>query len=262
MSKNIIVWILVFFAGLALCETCTARDKLLRDGFALMGIDGKLSSDKDSDTWFLKFDSAVSDDREVVEAGTLVELLPSVTLENMIANVSKRSDTGYRIWGKVTKYQGKNFIFPVYFLPISEIKKSSSQSKRGNRPVINEPNDALLIPEDIIAKLEVKKVIRTEQLEKGLELKQNSILADRTAILVEQPDGGVSLVLDGIGRGIQEISFPLLPCEVLEIAQGKQNAELEQLRFKIAGIVTRYNGKHYLLLQRARQVYSHGNFGR
>ncbi len=243
-------------------DVAAAREKLLRDGFALMGVDGKLSSHGSSNRWFFEFDSNVSDDRTVIDGGTSMELLPSVTLENMIDNVGKRSEEGYRLWGEVTMYQGKNFIFPVYFLPVSQVSQSQTQSKQAVRPAINEPNDALTMPDEIIAKLAVKKVIRTEQLEKGLELKQNAILADRTAILVERPDGGVSLVLDAIGRGIQKISFPLLPCETLERAQQKQTSEMEQMHFKIAGIVTSYKGKHYLLLQRAVRVYSHDNFGR
>ncbi|MCK4753094.1 MAG: hypothetical protein KAS75_06585 [Planctomycetes bacterium] len=260
MSKKTTILILLLFVGFVFCDTGSARERLLRDGFALMGIDGKLSSEDGSDRWFFEFDSGVSDGTEVIEAGVIVGLLPSATLENMIVNVGKRSESGYRLWGTVTKYRGKNFIFPIYFLPISDVKRLSSQSQQKGKPAINEPNDALVIPEDIIAKLAVKKVIRTEQLEKGLELKQNSILADRTAVFVEQVDGGVSLVLDGIGRGIQKISFPLLPCEVLEYTQQKQASELEQVHFKVAGIVTRYKGEHYLLLQRARRVYSHGNF--
>ena len=101
--------------------------------------------------------------------------------------------------------------------------------------------------------------ISTEQLKKTLELKQDFILADRTGFILESSQES-QLVLDALGRNIGQLSFELLACETLERAERKQSAELEQVRFKTAGIVTQYKGRHYLLLQRARRAYSHGNF--
>jgi hypothetical protein len=36
----------------------------------------------------------------------------------------------------------------------------------------------------------------------------------------------------------------------------------EPVRFKIAGVVTKYKGEKYLLLQKATRIYGHGNFAR
>ena len=33
------------------------------------------------------------------------------------------------------------------------------------------------------------------------------------------------------------------------------------MRFNVAGILTRYKGQQYLLLQKATRIYSYGNFG-
>jgi hypothetical protein len=49
---------------------------------------------------------------------------------------------------------------------------------------------------------------------------------------------------------------------VLELAEQRQSAVPEPVRFKIAGIVTKYKGKNYLLLQKVTRVYSHQNFDR
>ncbi|GAI67899.1 unnamed protein product, partial [marine sediment metagenome] len=87
---------------------------------------------------------------------------------------------------------------------------------------INEPNDQLAIPQDIIAKLKTRRIVRPEQLQKGLELKADCIIADRTAFLADQPDDGVTLVvLDALGRNIPQVSFRLLPCEALQRARRK-----------------------------------------
>ncbi len=283
--------------------TVTARKTPLRDGFVLTGVDGKLTSTDSNDIrfqdsnegpqsqyigfglpkrWFFEFDSDISDDKAVVKAGTSLELLPSSTLEKMTADVEKHSGASYKLWGRVTKYKGRNFIFPIYFLPISETKRpppSTSQEPREKTgPALNDPNDALTIPKEILEKLKTRKILRPEQLKKGLELKQDSILADRTGFISlcvmrdayrvkgkRQEEKGrtqYEFVFDALGRNVQQIILRLLPCQALESAEQEQSTEPDTLRFKIAGILTKYKGNHYLLLERTTRVYSHGNFGK
>jgi len=90
----------------------------------------------------------------------------------------------------------------------------------------------------------------------------DSIFLDRTAFLVEQDEGRFMFVPDALGRNVQKLSLHLLPCAALELTELKKAAEPETMRFKIAGIMTKYKGKNYLLLERATRTYSHGNFGR
>ena len=282
---------------------------LLRDGFVLRGIDGKLSRqdgpvpikgtgldapgpegrresklDWCGSGWFFELGSDVSDYRVRARAGTRLELLPSATLEKMTADVGERS---VRLWGRVTKYKGQNFIFPMYFVPLSKTTKPRSQTPKAlqkpqrqedrQQPAISEPNDILQIPQEIIEKLKTRKADRLKmlpetteakkqqeepELVKRPEIKQDSILVDRTALLVEQDDGQLAFVLDALGRNVQQVSLRLLPCEVLELTEQRQSAAPEPVRFKIAGIRTAYKGKHYLLLQKATRVYSHQNFDR
>ena len=280
MFKHLMVLISAFSMSVAAYGIETIDGPALRDGFVLGGVDGKLIGGDSNDVfqgiseagftvperWFFEFDSDVSDEISIVKAGTAIELLPSSALERLTSEVEKNSEASSRLWGRVTEYNGRNFIFGFYFLPLSEVKppelqEAQEQRQTGRRPAINEPNDALAVPQEIIEKLTSRRIIRTEQLRKGLELKQDSILADRTGLLVRQGDGQFVFVLDALGRGIQQISFRLLPCETLERAWRVRSAEAEQVRFKIAGIVTRYKGNHYLLLQRAIRVYSYENFG-
>ncbi len=267
--------------------TVTARKTPLREGFVLTGVDGKLTSTDSNDIrfqdsnegsqsqyigfglpnrWFFEFDSDISDDKAVVKAGTGLELLPSSTLEKMTADVEKHSAATYRLWGRVTKYKGRNFIFPIYFLPLSKTKRpppsTLQESREKTGPTLNDPNDALTIPKEILEKLKTRKILRPEQLKKPLELKQDSILADRTGFVVRQGEGRLVFVFDALGRNVQQITLRLLPCQALESAEQEQSTEADALRFKIAGILTKYKGNHYLLLERTTRVYSHGNFGR
>ncbi|MBA7686385.1 hypothetical protein ES703_94829 [subsurface metagenome] len=57
-------------------------------------------------------------------------------------------------------------------------------------------------------------------------------------------------IFDALGRNVQQIILRLLPCQALESAENRQSAEVDPLRFKIAGILTKYKGNHYLLLER------------
>ena len=286
--------------------TETGHERLLRDGFVLKGVDGKLTRqdslvpvghepklDWCGSGWFFEFDSDVNDYRARASAGTKLELLPSSALEKMIADVNERSAAAYRLWGWTTKYKGRNFIFPSHFLRLAKISKPRSPTSQGiqqkgrksteslsakegkRQPAVSEPNDVLAIPREIMEKLKAGRVVgperlrRTPKAKKGVgdsaaktELEQDSILADRTAFLVKQDDGRLVFVLDALGRNVRPVSLRLLPCEVLELAEQRQSAVPESVRFKIAGIVTKYKGKNYLLLQKATRVYSHQNFDR
>ncbi len=292
MAKNLIVSTLALLA-LTASATATAapvkKPKALRDGFALAGAYGELtrpdhnagdasqyiSFGEADDIWLFKFDADVSDDQGRIKAGWAVQVLPSAALEKMIADANdsafgakpiaaeELSAPKYRLWGKITKYRGRNFIFPTYFLSAETVKRTEPATQEAETKIqTRDPNDPLSLPPEIIKKLQARKVIRTEQLRKGSELKQDSILADRTGFIVplsRAPDRS-EFVLDALGRNVQRLSIALLPCQALELAQRAESGQLEQLRFKAAGIVTRYKGRHFLLLERAARVYSHGNF--
>ena len=289
----------VFFVGVVFMATGfgaeTARQTLLRDGFVLRGVDGELTGSDSKDFWFFEFNTDVNDYRGRASAGTRLELLPSSELEKMIADVNERSAADYRLWGWVTKYKGRNFIFPNYFFPLGKISRPQPQSppkpqakgreptempsakESEQQPAVSEPNDVLAIPQEVIERLKAGRIVRPERLdqtpeaEKGVgdsasakkaQLEQDSILADRSAFLLKQDDGSLVFVLDAFGRNVRPVSLRLLPCEVLELAEQKQSAVPEPVRFKIAGIVTKYKGENYLLLQKATRVYSHQNFDR
>jgi hypothetical protein len=299
MDKKLTISVFVFFISvlpIALgLRDAKPRQMPLRDGFALMGIDGRLvtrdsnenSRESSFERWPFQFDSDVSDGRGIVKAGASLEILPSSVLEKMIADANKESNANYRLWGRVTQYRGKNFIFPNYFLPLADTKEPNlptlqKSPQQENRPKINEPNDVLTIPKELIEKLpDRKKRIdhrtreqnsdknRTDSGDKTKsKLKQDFFLAERCGFIRESGQETakswrqVSFVPDAIGRTEAKTSLRLLPCAALEQAQRKQSAAPEALRFKATGIVTKFKGNDYLLLQRATRVYSHGNFGR
>ncbi len=305
MGKKILIVVVGFLISTIASEAKAAEASGLQDGFVLRGIDGEVNGPNANGGWVFKFNADVNDGKDIVKAGTNLELLPSATLEKMTADINERTSIGYRLWGRATRYKGKNFIFPVYFLPLgkmqqpAQLPQTSEVSPQESTPSeitpakerelaedVNEPNDVLNIPQEIVEKLKTKRIAqpsvgRSEKInvveqkpaaveghgekpepEKRPELKQDTILADRTALLVKQNGGRLVFVLDALGLNAPQVSLQVLPCEALELTEQRQSAEPEAVPFKIAGIMTKYKGNYYLLLQKATRVYSYGNFGR
>lgn len=298
IKKLTISYLVLFINGVAIASGLNpskSRQTLLQDGFILTGVDGRLVTGDSNEAkpnsalerWFFEFESNFSNGRGLIKAGTRLELLPSLVLERMIADANDGPDANYRLGGSITQYRGKNFIFPTYFLPLAKTKKPKlspleKSTQQENRPKINEPNDVVKIPKELLDKLTNRKktIDHTTRPENTEEIKsepgrktkprpkQDSILADRCGFIreSERPPKDtwrkLSFVLDALGRTEPKTSLHLLPCQALEQAQHKQSAAPEMLRFKIAGIVTTFKGKKYLLLHRTTRLYSHGNFTR
>jgi hypothetical protein len=263
MLKKSLLIILIASAHLTAFAQQPNPNALLRDGMALSGVDGKLIIPDTNGTYYLRLDNNLRDDKAVITGGTNVELLLSISLEKMADNIKQDPETGFRVWGRVTTYKRKNYFFIDNYLPVGQIRKIENKpSQKPQKTQASKPDDELQLPAHVLEKLTAEKAIRPAQIQTGLNFEQNYALADRTGFILKQPDGRAVFVLDALGRNRENISIPLLPCRTLEIACQKQSAELEQIRFKVAGTVTKYKGSYYLLLQRARRAYSYGNFGR
>jgi len=65
-----------------------------------------------------------------------------------------------------------------------------------------------------------------------------------------------------LGRNLSRERYVLLPCATLEQAVERQARMPDRIRFNVAGLVTEFQGRKYLLLQRAAFVYNYGNFAR
>jgi hypothetical protein len=279
MGKKVAILILALFAGTGFVAGSFGPEKtsqtLLNDGFVLTSVDGRMSSSDGNDVWFFVLASDVNDGKARVGANTSLQLLPSSTLERMTADMKERLGEDYRIWARVTRYKGRNFLFPIYFLPLSKVKDSalatpadanladtSQAAQIMPKPTANDPNGTLAIPKAIIDRLSDRPTVYRQQPqepnslgEKLRSIKQDYILADRTGFISLPSRIGFAydgltpprteFVLDGLGLSVQQTAFRLLPCQVLEQAE-QQSAtgglRPEQTRLKIVGIITEYKG--------------------
>ncbi|MHC4193323.1 MAG: hypothetical protein ACYSP9_04000, partial [Planctomycetota bacterium] len=292
MDKGLVIWV-VLLSGVLIASAFgadTTGESLLRDGFGLAGVDGGLvrqDSNSGAELWFFRLQADVNDGRSQVGTGTRLQLLPSSTLEKITIDAEGRVEKNYKLWGRVTKYKDRNFIFPAYFLPLTKasepgappLEKPREGTKEGQPteapnsvpaehteedpnsedntrteqgPAFYDSNDVLPIPKEMIEKLKKKprrpvKRIDIEAVKVApvkppeyKSIQRDLVLVDRTGFLLEQQESLPMFGLDALGRNVQRRSLHLLPCYVLERAEQKLSEEVEPLRFKIAGIVTKY----------------------
>jgi hypothetical protein len=256
----------------------TNSDKLLPDDYVFAGVDGNLVQ-KGVDKWAFRFESAANIGGVEIKAGQALEMLGSATLEKMIADTKERSDAQFRLWAKVTKFEGNNYLFAVYYLSLRKldqpkeeaVKNEPNKTSQANAPrlssgqAVNAPNDVVNIPANIVALLKKSEVLATTEAQvtraEELQLKQDTIFANRAG-RVDVKNGTYVFEADALGRRVEKFAIKLLPCQKLEDAMTQVRSESNPVRFNVAGILTKYKGEQYLLLQKATRIYSYGNFGR
>ena len=243
-------------------------DKLLPDDYVFAGVDGKLIQTA-PDKWAFEFESAANIGGVEIKAGQTLEMLGSSTLEKMIADAKERTEAMFRLWAKVTKFEGKNYLFSVYYLSLRKIDQPTREAAK-NEPnsatqAVNAPNDVVNIPAEIVALLKTSEVLPTTEAQatqqEELQLKQDTIFANRAGRIAVR-NGDYVFEADALGRGVEKFAIKLLPCQKLEDAMIQVRNESNPVRFNVAGILTKYKGEQYLLLQKATRMYSYGNFGR
>lgn len=247
--------------------------KLLSEGTAVLGVDGTIVGSDANDVWVFK----VTEDTEVsgveLTAGTEMPLLPSGTLETILTDANDRQAPRYRISGQVTRYRGQNFLLPTYYLPLSTFKDANEPAEPNAveiAPVQDDPqgDPNLAIPPEVIARLNQRRMLpgprrrpfdpnAPRPVAKG----RGRVIVDRVGF-IQMRDGHAAFVPDAWGWNVSTQRYGLLPCTALEQTERRQAALPEPVRFSVAGLVTEYKGKEYLLLQRAARVYSYGNFSR
>ncbi len=255
---------------LLVVTAAAAPDAVLPEGTVLLGVDGTLVPADGSDVWFFEISDDVNDADVRLPAGTRLELLPCRTLAQVMADAHERLLPQYRIAAQVTCYQGKNFLLPSYYLPLSKLKDANEP---GQRPAQETPeatrtdhaNGALAIPNEALELLRSRRPVRGPQRATpapGAAAPQNRatrVLVDLTGI-IESQEGRWRFIPDGLGWNVSMIHYELLPSRVLEQTQRTIAASPNPIRFNVAGLVTEFKGVTYLVLQRTIRVYDYGNF--
>lgn len=259
----------------------------LREGFLYNGVNGTISRNGETGRWNFAADTKLTDTRGVIKSGNALELLLSGCLENMIAEAGGNENTlSVKLWAKVTRYSNrnlidpdieeyeelvfdKNYLFPMLFIPMSDIERQPPARPAGDDAdaatnKIDNPAESSsdsIIPAEVMDKLKPRRLPNLAKLETSLKQHGDITIFDRTGF-IRQTKAGKIFELDGLGRGVDGVTFRLLNSETLERIERKLGDSPGKLRFRVAGIVTKYKGHYYLLLQRAARTYNNGNFAR
>jgi len=290
-----------------------AEQPVFPEGFLVKGGYGKLiepnTPQPRGSQWCFEFTEEYSGEGRTIKPGTNFPLLESSTLQQFIKEYRRRDPNNeYRLWAMMTEFRDDNFLYPVYFLSVSTATEAteplvSIEPSEPNEPAepdqpnepdvtqekeseiktpMNEPEDAVKVPEEILSRLKQKKTYNPEPVEpesgdKQQEKQTNTkpakkpepesrgqfeILADNIGYINKNENGQYIFRVEGFGRKLSKEVYYLQPCEILEQALKDQRGTLNKPRFRIAGIRDTFKGKDYLLLHRAQFKYSYGNFGR
>ena len=261
---NFVRFILIITITALLTNTVFAAEELLRDDYVISGADGQLVEGQGGQ-WQFEFESDLSDGTATLKAGQSLMLLKSATLEKMVDDAKQRPEARYRLWGKVTKFEGKNYVFPSYFVGLRKLDKPAespnTQTEKKTQQSINAPNDVVKIPAEIVSQLATSEVMPATVVPSAMRLEQDTILVNRVGRIYEEK-GKYFFKPDGLGLGVEKGGIELLPCQALDDAMRQVNSAINPVRFSVAGILTRYKDQQLLLLQKATRAYSYGNFGR
>lgn len=268
---------LILWAGSVALATERAKGGPWPEGTLLKGVDGSVVRTDSNDLWFFEVGQDVNEPAGRIPKGTRFALLPSATLAHLVVDVNDRHLPRYRLTGQVTQYQGANFLWTSYFLPLSKLKDANEPAPGQRSQERVDPNavaveqmdsDEMTIPAEIAERLRTRRVARGPQRAVWPETSADAaapkastrILVDAVGF-IERRHGAAVFVPDALGWNVTEIRYALLPCRALERAEQQVAAWPEPVRVKVAGVATEYQGKKYLLLQRMIRVYNYGNFG-
>jgi hypothetical protein len=242
--------------------------RVVADGTGLDAVDVSLFQTQDF-SWAFTFHTQVTDNIGVIKAGDQVPVLHCIALEKMQDTLKSNPDAQFRVWGRMTQFQGKNYVFPQIFV-ILHIEPNAPIQADNNNPqeqkgkiVTNEPNDAVFVPDNIADMLQPKRTVDLADIATSVpQLEENVLFSTRTGFIISDSGDNYVFKPDGLGRNLQMTSFHVLPNDVLWHAVKEINSVPHRVRFRVTGILTKFQGQYYMLIQSASRQFSNGNLAR
>ena len=236
---------------------------VLPEGTVLRGLDGVLVSDDANDVWLFELVDDINEPTGLIPSGARLQVLPSGTLAQMISDANDRLAPEYRITAQVTRYQDKNFLLALYYLPLSRFKDAAepNQPQATDTQPQGRPDGGPTIPEEALAILQSRRPVRGPQRTEpaGPPSQPTQMLVGRTG-LIERHEDRWQFVPDGAGWNVSSIRYELLPSSMLEQVLAMVATSINPIHFNVSGPITEYEGVEYLILQRAVRAYDYGNF--
>jgi hypothetical protein len=250
------------------CAALTAAmqaETLMPEGFVVNGIEGVATkSESSGEDWIFVPSVDLTYIKTVLDKGTPLPILPSSGLGQIHSIAGDKKEMTVRIWGILTQYHEKNYLFPIQVLPLTRPQPVPVEPEPETPVETADPNADPNTDEVIPA--EWLKILRTQPRVDLVRLSETAVTPDGREFSLIGKAGYLTLgetkffVPDAFGRNVEKTDYILLPCLTLEKTEEKLSRGLGRYRYTISGIMTECQGKKYLLLYRAVRTYSNHNF--
>jgi hypothetical protein len=232
---------------------------VLPEGFVLNGTDGLAVSEPNG--WTFTADGDMVYLKTTLPAGSPLPILFSSGLEHIRSYAKEENKTRVKIWGILTSYEKKNFLFPIQVIALS------ASSTKPPEPLPAHPIDPNAMDKTVsdVIPSEIMKILRSQNKVDLAKMSETMNMGSTDFALIGKT-GYITtteeklFIPDSFGRKVERGRLPLLPCLTLEDTEKDLSRAMGRHRYNISGIVTTYNGRQYLLPYRAVRTYSNGNF--
>jgi hypothetical protein len=251
-------WILTIVL-LCVFPVCAER-VVMPEGFVLNGIEG-LAQYTEPNGWSFTCDSKLVYLKTSLPAGSVLPILPSSGLEQIRAYATKDKKARIKLWGILTSYQKKNFLFPIQVIALSADSTKPSEPLPTKRidPNAMDPAVSEVIPSEVMKILRSQSKVDLAKMTESMNAGSvDFALIGKVGYITTGQDK--IFIPDSFGRKVEQGRLPILPCLTLEEKEQELTKSLGRYRYTISGIVTSYDGKQYLLPYRAVRTYSNRNF--
>lgn len=232
------------------------NDIRLEEGFFLDGTEGVLEKDAAADTWTFRPAGSIKLVKEDFPAGRALTMLPCGVLEQMTQIADAQSGLPVRLWAMATKYQHKNYLYAVFFMPLKDMPARTQASGDNPEP---QPEEDSIIPMDILRQIKNAGAPDLHRFQQVAQVTGDINLIGRAGYL-QKRNGQDLFVPDAFGQNIERWQFVLLPSASLESAEREMLKAPGRERFTVSGLVTMYKGQAYMLVRRAERTFTNGNF--
>ncbi len=238
---------------------------VIDEGLIIKGIEGVVRKVEKVDVWNFIPDADITMPKGTLPAGKAISLLPCSVLEQISSLAGADNQVHVRLWAMFTEYGWNNYLFSVYFLPISEDadaqpeKPDASDGKKEDKAKAATDKEDSIIPGDILTQIKSNKAPDLQKFQQIAKVSGDMNLIGKAGHLKKQ--GKIKYFQpDAFGYKIDNSQYLLLPCKMLKHAERQMNKSPGRQRYNVSGLVTVYKNRRYILLRRTVRTYTNGNF--
>ena len=229
----------------------------VEEGLLLDGVIGVVRKVADVDVWqFIPSEAAELSDKTPVPANKPLSLLPCSVLEQITTLAGDETEIEVRLWALFTEYNEHNYLFSVFFLPMSSKPAIKTEDNRDDEPAEKEES---IIPSEILKQIRSNTAPDLKRFEQVAKVTGDVNLIGRAGYL-KQTGKLKYFQPDAFGHKVDPNQYRLLPCAMLKTAERNMTQSPGRQRYNVSGLVTVYKGRRYILLRRAVRTYTNGNF--